>query len=530
VLSAGGRVVNILYSRDLAHHPGHARRVIFKEEIVGSIKRRLFKIFTAMCMFACATTLSPAGQDEQNPKVKAHPHDLASSYIRIPIPPGEEAYGRLRGDPMMADIKEIVALSLKDRDAGTLLWGRVAGTKIDEEAEDWVENRFKKIGLQDVHKQSFDLSPQWMPTAWSLSATGSGKTLNFKTVRASGKALPANGMDLEPVWVGLGTESDFAGRDVKGKLAVIYSWPAPGVHSNSAQWFHAVERAAAKGAAAAVVNIAIPGDVQLQVSPSPHSAEGLPTFTMGTDDTAALRELMEKGPVKVHAQYTFDMRSGLHDSSVWGTLPGTSDEDIIIMAHHDAVFEGAEDNASGMAVMVALADYFSRIPKEQRRRTIKFVSTAGHHNGSLGTQWMHDNRDSFLAKTALMINCEHVSSTQMYLFPHTYAFPPVLRKSDSIDARRWWVNGSDKLASLLLNDFRIFGVTIYDEMEPIASGDMQHAQLDAPSVQIIESPMYYHTDYDRPDLVPIPGVEAVARAYAKLVDDVNKIDRRELLP
>jgi hypothetical protein len=59
---------------------------------------------------------------------------------------------------------------------------------------------------------------------------------------------------------------------------------------------------------------------------------------------------------------------------------------------------------------------------------------------------------------------------------------------------------------------------------------MQHAQLDAPSVQIIESPMYYHTDYDRPDLVPIPGVEAVARAYAKLVDDVNKIDRRELLP
>ena len=232
---------------------------------------------------------------------------------------------------------------------------------------------------------------------------------------------------------------------------------------------------------------------------------------------------MEAGPVKVHVKLTTETRSGLRDASVWGTLPGTSDEDIIVMAHHDSVFTGALDNASGMSVMLGLAEYFSKIPKEQRRRTIKFVTTAGHHAGSFGTLWMHDNRATFLAKTAVMINCEHVSPTQ------TYYFGPNLRKSDNIDARRWWVNGSSKLASLVLSAYRTFGVTIYDEMEPNASGDMGHVARDAPSVQMIESPAWYHTDHDTPEVVPAAGLEAVARAYAKIIDQVNKVERRELL-
>ena len=59
---------------------------------------------------------------------------------------------------------------------------------------------------------------------------------------------------------------------------------------------------------------------------------------------------------------------------------------------------------------------------------------------------MHDNRATFLAKTALVINCEHVSVTQTY-FDRS---GPFLHNSDNIDARRWWINGSDKLAAAAL--------------------------------------------------------------------------------
>jgi hypothetical protein len=98
-----------------------------------------------------------------------------------------------------------------------------------------------------------------------------------------------------------------------------------------------------------------------------------------------------------------------------------------------------------------------------------------------------------------------------------------------VDARRWWVYGSDALANIALNAYRTFGVAVYHEMEPNASGDMGQASLDAPSVQMIESPAFYHTDHDTPDIVPAAGLEAVGRAYAKLIDQVNKVDRRELL-
>jgi hypothetical protein len=136
---------------------------------------------------------------------------------------------------------------------------------------------------------------------------------------------------------------------------------------------------------------------------------------------------------------------------------------------------------------------------------------------------MHDNKETFFAKTALLLNCEHVSVTQ------TYYWGANLRRSNQTDARRWWVFGSDKLAELALASYRTFGVAIYDTMEPNASGDMGQASLDSPSVQMIESPAFYHTDHDIPENVPMTGLEAVGRAYAKLIDSINKVDRRDLI-
>ena len=272
--------------------------------------------------------------------------------------------------------------------------------------------------------------------------------------------------------------------------------------------------------AAVVVVLGIPGNLSSELN---SGADKIPAFSVGFDDGTALRELIERGGAKLQMKLAVDTLPGLRDASVWGELPGTTDEDIIVMAHHDAYFQGALDNASGMATMVGLAEYFSTIPKAQRRRTIKFVTTSGHHNGSLGVKWMHDNKDTFLAKTALLLNCEHVSVTQ------TYYWGPNFRRSDQTDARRWWVFGSDKLAETALNAYRTFGVAVYHEMEPNASGDMGQASLDAPSVQMIESPAFYHTDHDTPEVVPVSGLEAVGRAYAKLIDEVNKLDRRQLI-
>jgi hypothetical protein len=456
--------------------------------------------------------------------VKMHPHDITSSFIRMPLPPGQEKYGTLDGAHIKTFVNEITAISRKSRDDGELLWGRIAGTKYDDMTEALVESKFKAFGLTDVRRQYFSLPPRWFPTGWKVSASGSGKTLTFKTIQAGrgSNPTPAGGVDLEAVWVGLGTEADFAGRDVKGKLAVLHSFPMPSVVGHSAGYNGAMQRAVKKGAAAILINVAIPGNLLTAVG----APEGLTTFSFGTEDATAFQQLLVEGPVKVHLELSTEMRSGLKDASVWGTLPGTSDEDMIIMAHHDSFYEGALDNASGMAVMLGLAEYYSKIPREQRRRTLKFVTTSGHHEGSAGTKWMHDNKDTFLAKTALMINCEHVSAIQM----HWDRFGANLRRTDNIAARRWWVNGSSALAKVVLASYKMFGVTIYDDMDQTTTGDMSHVDRDAPSLQLIESALFYHTDQDRPDYVPEPGLEAVARAYAKIIDDVNTMSRAQLMP
>lgn len=172
--------------------------------------------------------------------------------------------------------------------------------------------------------------------------------------------------------------------------------------------------------------------------------------------------------------------------------------------------------------MLGLAEYFAKIPQARRKHTLKFVSSAAHHAASPGTTWMHNNRDTALAKTVLMINCEHRSITQVY------EYGPQLRRSDAINARRWWVNGSDQLASIALNAWKTFGVSVFEGMESGASGDMGPVSRDLPSIQLIVSPLYYHSDHDRPVDVPDAGLEAAARAYAKIIDDVNRLTRAEI--
>lgn len=457
--------------------------------------------------------------------VTAHTYPLDDAhYLRWALPPGQEAYGRISGERMKGWVEKITAVSRQSRDDGERFWGRIAGTKYDHMTEQIVEDAFRSFGLQNVRRQWFDLPAQRHPTSWGMTATAGGKTIELKTVQPAREsaAAPRGGFELEPVWVGLGTEADFKGRDVKGKLVIIQSVPTPGAINNSAGWNGANKRASERGAAALLVSLAVPGNLQYQmwVRGGP-----IPSFSIGTDDLAVLRELIEtESVVKVKLHLDVDERTGLRDASVWGELPGTTDEDIVIMAHHDAYFEGALDNASGMSVMLGLAEYFSKVPQAQRRRTLKFVSTSGHHAGSLGTQWMSDNKATFLAKTALMINCEHVSVTQ------TYLWGSALRKSNHTDARRWWVFGSSRLADLVLESYRLFGVAVYHEMEPNASGDMGHVSRDAPSIQLIESPNFYHSDHDRPEVVPASGLEAVARAFAKIVDRVNELDRADILP
>jgi peptidase M28-like protein len=448
------------------------------------------------------------------------------AYLRWPLPPAEQAYAGLSGRRIKGYIDEITAISRKSRDDGNQYWGRITGTPYDKMTTNWVAAQFNHIGLEQVRVQEFTtLPPQWFPTSWEVVAIGADKTLPLKTAFPIYHSAGMNTSELEPVWAGLGTAADFIGREVRGKAAIVYGIPTPGGRSNSALSNGSIQRAEAAGAAALFIVLGFPGNVTSQPTGGAVDPATIPVMMLGSDDGTAVREMIEKRQApKLRVRLTVEIKTGLKTASVWGVLPGMTDENIAVMAHTDSFFEGAMDNASGIGTMIELAEHYARLPKSERRRTMTFFTSSAHHSPSgedAGLRWIHNNMQAMFARTALIVNCEHTSQVQTYLIGNS------LVASNTVSARRWFVGGSDQLKAIVARSFKTFGVAIYSRPEARPGGELGVVFTDAPSVHIIDHAIY-HTDLDTADKVPEPGLEAAVRAFAKIIDEVNTVELKNL--
>lgn len=458
-------------------------------------------------------------------------YKLEDGLLRWPLPPGAQAYAAIDGKHIHQYVVEQAAISRRYRDQGhPMFWGRIIGESSDTESAEWVADKFKKTGLTDVHIQPFDLIPQWRPQSWEVTATGGGKTLHLER-----SAQPAygttgttgQGLDVEAVYVGLGTEADFMGKDVRGKAVFLYSLPKP---SGAATIGGGAKRAQDKGAVAVFDVMTLPGNMRYQSYPSNAT---IPSFNLGLEDGNAMRELIEKAPAgqapRVKIKLDVARVPNLKTSIVWGTLPGATDETIYIIAHRDGWFDASGDNAGGVGSMIALAEYYAKIPQAQRRRTMVFLGMDGHHNSGekagVGREWLVANRDKFFTKTALMINCEHPSTLQSYHIGDSF------RWSNFYTSQQWYAGSPSrpKLQEISLKAFADFGVPTYVEpnRNPPA-GDLGRFFWFLPGVATSDFYHYFHTDGETPDTVPWTGLEASTRAYAKIIDEVNKLALSDL--
>ncbi len=472
---------------------------------------------------ALATLSRPTGRFGRTLGLPKDGKDLYipdEDYIRFPLPPGAEAYADVDALKIKSMMGEVTAISRKSRDDGNQYWGRIPGTTYDRMTQDWVMAKFRKLGLVDVRRQEIAMKPLWYPTAWTAEFTVDGRTTALKSVFPITESPPAtgDGITAPVVWVGLGTAADFQGRDVKGKTVLIYSLPTPGGRDHSADWSGAVRRANDAGAAIILVEMGFPGNAQSE----PEGAVGTaaPTVTITPDEANLIRDQLDQGrPVSFHLRLATEERMGLKTANIWGVLPGASEEQILIMAHTDAFFEGAMDNASGLAMMLDIARHYAEVPQAQRPRTLVFLTTPDHHHGSEGIHWVRDNYD--WSKVALSVNAEHPSQTLLY------NLDAGVMTANEVSARRWYVGGSDALRTLVRRTFREFGVATYRKSELSPGGELSQIYMKAPSFHIIDH-VIYHTTLDTADLVPAWGIEAATRAFLKIIDNVNTMTKQEI--
>ncbi|HJZ70442.1 MAG TPA: M28 family peptidase [Vicinamibacterales bacterium] len=486
----------------------------------------------ALASAAVASTLCVAALAAQNPdgtRVRsaaagpAEPPHQRSAELGWHLPPADQKYGAIDGAHLKQYVGELTAMSRRYRDNGhSQFWGRIIGTSADTENAEWLMQKFRQIGLADVHEQYFDLPPQWMPKAWSVMLTAGGRTLPIDTAQPTYQAVatPAGGLDLEAVYVGMASDADLKlARDVRGKAAFFYSTDTASRHAPIAD--NAIRRLGERGAAAIVIIQGIPGNERTQFYPVNSQ---VPTFSTGMKDGLAARDAIAEataGGAAPHVRITLDVDRvpNLKSGTVWATLPGTTDEQVMVVAHRDGWFEGANDNAAGVATMLGIAEYFAKVPKDQRRRTIVFLGTTGHHNTSAESgAWFAAHPEVF-DKTAVLLNCEHTGGIE--------TGPGNIRQSNAVAAFSWYGTGA-RLADIVARAMDAFGVPSFPQSSPSPPGEIGRYYRLAPSVEIINGGYVWHSDQETAETISASGLAAVTRTYAKVIAETDTIPLKEM--
>jgi len=281
------------------------------------------------------------------------------------------------------------------------------------------------------------------------------------TLRAE-KQLKVNKADF--VFVGFGIHApeygwdDYADVDVKGKVVVMLV-NDPGFYDDNlfrgknmtyyGRWVYKFEEAGRRGAAAAlIIHDTAPASYGWSVVQNSRASSSLALYSetgnkalipfqgwvtgesaqklfdaAGVSLDESLAAAKKKGfksfPLKLRTtiESTNDIEIG-ESANVAAILPGTTlkDEYIIYSAHWDhlgigqpvdgdSIYNGAVDNATGVAGLVLLGRRFNELP-ERPKRSIVFLAVTAEESNLLGSLYYVENPLFPLKKTAICLNLE----------------------------------------------------------------------------------------------------------------------------
>jgi len=273
--------------------------------------------------------------------------------------------------------------------------------------------------------------------------------------------------DAEIVFVGYGIVApeyqwdDYKGADLKGKvLLMMNNDPSsdPKLFEGKTRlyygrWDYKYDIAARQGAAGAIIIHTEPSaGYKWQVVTSSWSgenfslpAEGARALTvqawtteeasrriarLGGQDLDLLRAAAEKRdfrPVPLGVRLSLALRNDVQKkqtANVIGRLPGRdpalAGEAVLYTAHHDhlgtreatkpgedVIYNGARDNASGVAAVLAIARAMKSMPAAPRR-TVLFAAVAGEEQGLLGSGYLAAHPPVPIGRIAANINIDEL--------------------------------------------------------------------------------------------------------------------------
>jgi len=464
------------------------------------------------------------------------------------------------------DIKQAVQYLASDE-----LEGRGVGSKGLVEAGDYIARAFAELGLKqlpgiDGYFQPFSMVTATAPDPKCALALGE-KAYKSGTDYAIASFSGESTFSSPLAFCGYGITSlehgydDYANTDVKGKVALVMRFEphnesgtsrfAKDDWSKEATLAQKVKQAADRGAVAVVLvnpptyhlgDILLPFSRRFQGSKASipviqvkqsvadewltkGGAPDLKTLQARIDD-AGKPAAISLGPVIVKGT-TAIRRTEKTVRNVLAILPGRgphADEFVVIGAHYDhlghggpgslapgshAIFHGADDNASGAATLLALADHFAHCGPQQR--TLLFAAWTAEEEGLIGSQHFVSDPPISLDRVAVDLNLDMVGRVRNnLLYIGGAGTAPIFDKL---------LEEADKGLPF---QFKSFGRGGY--------GPSDHMSFAMHKIPVLFFFSGMHVDYHRPtdtsDKINYQGMEEVEKLGEKLVTELAEMPRQ----
>jgi hypothetical protein len=294
---------------------------------------------------------------------------------------------------------------------------RSAGSPAALQAATFVRDQFTAFGLTDVAIEDANTFA-WRASAWGLRVEGrelpcGAMQHTFHRGVPASFSTGSEGLEAELVYVGDGRAADFAGKDIAGKIVVSnvrfqqlplsvatllgaevydpdatfpsdFSLTDPYSRVNFPENYYTAQRAGAVGFVGILADYFESDGYHNEAYESyktglADSAMNLPGLWLSPAVGAALVAEMESArrPRKALLRLEGELIE-TQGHAVVGYVRGQSEETILIESHHDSTTRGAVEDASGTAEVLALAQYYARLPLAARKRSLLFATMDTH--------------------------------------------------------------------------------------------------------------------------------------------------------
>ena len=98
-----------------------------------------------------------------------------------------------------------------------------------------------------------------------------------------------------------------------------------------------------------------------------------------------------------------------------------------------------------------------------------------------------------------------------------------LQPTNSLGPFQWSVNGSSALLGIANRSFDEFGIPRWAQMRGLGGEVSRIASL-VPTINLMHAGVLLHSNAETAEAIPAAGLAATARAFAKIIDEANRLE------